>query len=132
MWAADARDIDSTLGRAPIFEVIGQARHRSNCPCRFWWSVLKPFTGGLGSTYACAALFLSTLLLILRRDRPRLQVFHIVVWGLAVGIGLLFGLSSLPRLFWVLWGIWLYIGLAVNALLLELLVFVVGRRNRQI
>ena len=75
--------------------------------------------------------FFSTLLLILRGDRTRQQVFNVAAWGLAAGIGLLFGLSSLPRLYWVLWGFWLYIGLAVSALVLELLVLVVGRRPSQ-
>jgi len=76
--------------------------------------------------------FFSTWLLILRGDRPRLQVFHVVVWGLAAGAGLLFGIQSLPRLYWVLWGTWFYIGLAVSALILELLVRMAGRRNRQV
>ena len=63
--------------------------------------------------------FFSTLLLILRRDYRHRQVFNIVAWGLAVGIGLLFGVTNYPKLFWVLWGIWLYIGLAIGALVLE-------------
>lgn len=65
--------------------------------------------------------FFSTLLVILRGDRRCRQVFNVVVWGLAAGIGLLIGLSSYPRLFWVLWGIWLYVGLAVSVLAVELL-----------
>jgi hypothetical protein len=73
----------------------------------------------------------STLFLILRGDRRRWQVFSIAAWGLAVGIGLLIGLSSYPRWFWVLWGIWLYIGLAVSALLLEVLTLAAGRRPSQ-
>jgi hypothetical protein len=72
--------------------------------------------------------FFSTLRLILRGDRTRQQVFHVVLWALAAGIGLLFGLSSLPKLYWVLWGTWLYIGLAVSALILEVLALVTGRR----
>ena len=75
--------------------------------------------------------FFSTLLLILRGDRTRQQVFNVAAWGLAAGIGLLFGLHSLPRLYWGLWGTWLYIGLAVSALILELLVLVAGRRPSQ-
>ncbi len=51
--------------------------------------------------------FFSTLLLILRGDRRRRQVFNIVTWGLAGGIGLLIGLFNYPELFWVLWGLWL-------------------------
>jgi hypothetical protein len=70
----------------------------------------------------------STLLLILRGDRWRRQVFNIAAWGLAGGVGLLIGTSSHPRLFWVLWGIWLYIGLAAGALILEVLTLAAGRR----
>jgi hypothetical protein len=72
--------------------------------------------------------FFTTLLLIWGRDSRRSRIFHLMAWGLAAGIGLLFGLSSLPKLYWVLWGTWLYIGLAVSALILELLVLVAGRR----
>jgi len=84
------------------------------------------------------APFFSTLPLILGGDRRRWRVFHVVAWGLAVGIGLLLGLSGSSRLFWVfsrlfwmLWGIWLYIGLAGSALILEVLVLVAGRRPDQ-
>jgi hypothetical protein len=84
------------------------------------------------------APFFSTLPLILGGDRRRWRVFHVVAWGLAVGIGLLLGLAGssrlswvFSRLFWVLWGIWLYIGLAGSALILEVLVLVAGRRPDQ-
>ena len=63
--------------------------------------------------------FFSTLLLILRGDRRRRQLFNAAAWGLAAGMGLVIGLSSYPRLFWVLWGNWLYVGLAAGALILE-------------
>ncbi len=79
------------------------------------------------------APFFSTLPLILGGDRRRWRMFHVVAWGLAVGIGLLLGLSGSSRLFWVLWvwGIWLYIGLAGSALILEVLVLVAERRPDQ-
>jgi hypothetical protein len=63
----------------------------------------------------------STLLLLLRGDHRRLQIFSIAAWGLAAGMGLVIGLLNYPRLFWVLWGPWLYIGLGVSALTLEVL-----------
>jgi len=63
--------------------------------------------------------FFSTLLLILRGDRRRQLVFHVAAWSLAAGLGLWIGMSSYPKLFWVLWGIWLYVGLAASALILE-------------
>jgi len=76
--------------------------------------------------------FISTLLLILRGDRQRRQVFNVAAWGLATGIGLLLiGMSIYPKLFWVLWGIWLYIGLAASALILEVLTLAAGRRPSQ-
>ena len=71
---------------------------------------------------------LSTLLLVLLGDRPRRQVFSVVAWALAVALGLLFGLSNYPRLFWVLWGVWLYTVLAVTALVLEVFVLAEGRK----
>lgn len=73
--------------------------------------------------------FFSTLLSIRRRDDRRWQLFNIVAWGLAVGISLLLALSRYPRLFWVLWGVWLYIGLAIGALLLEVATLATGRRS---
>ena len=63
----------------------------------------------------------STLPLILFGDRRCRQVLNVAAWVLAAGMGLLIGVSSHPRLFWVLWGLWLYIGLAVSALALEVL-----------
>jgi hypothetical protein len=75
--------------------------------------------------------FFSTLLLILAGDRLRRQVFNVAAWSLAAGIGLLMGMSSYPRLYWALWGIWLYIGLAAGALILEILTLAAGRKPSQ-
>ena len=75
--------------------------------------------------------FFSTLLLILRGDRRGRQVFNVAAWGLAAGIGLLIGISRYPKLFLVVWGIWLYIGLAASALILEVLTLAAGRRPSQ-
>jgi hypothetical protein len=76
------------------------------------------------SLYLCAIVlpFFNTLFLILHGESRRQRVFTSIVWFLAVAGGLLFGFSSYPNLFWVLWGVWLYIGLALSALILELLV----------
>jgi len=71
--------------------------------------------------------FLSTLLLILRGDRRRLQIFNVVALSLAIGLCLLLGFSNYPKLFWVLWGEWLYIGVAAAALVLEILGLTAGR-----
>jgi hypothetical protein len=67
----------------------------------------------------------TTWLLILRGDRNRHQIFHIVAWGLGVlCVIYIFGFNWS----WALWGFWLYIGLAVGALLLEILFLFVGIR----
>lgn len=65
--------------------------------------------------------FFSTLLVVLRKDQRRWQVFNMIAWGLAAGAGLFIGLFNCPRLFWVLWGIWLYVGLAAAVVTVELL-----------
>jgi len=75
--------------------------------------------------------FFSTLLLILGRDRRHRRVFHVVAWGLAADSGLLLGVLGFSRLHWALWGIWLYIGLAAGALILEVLALAAGRRPSQ-
>jgi len=68
--------------------------------------------------------FFSTLLLIPGGDRRHRRVFHVVAWGLAADSGLLLGVLGFSRLHWALWGIWLYIGLAASALILEVLALV--------
>jgi hypothetical protein len=85
--------------------------------------------GILGGLLLCALLlpFIHTLFLFRHRESRRQQVFSLIVWGLAVGAGLWFGLSSHPNLFWVLWGVWLYSGLAAGALILEALMLLRGR-----
>jgi len=72
--------------------------------------------------------FFSTLLLIRGGDHRRRQMFHVAAWDLAAGAGLLLGASGFSRPHWALWGIWLYIGLAVSALILEVLTLAAGRR----
>ena len=61
----------------------------------------------------------STLLRILRRDYKPGQVFTIIAWIMAIGFGLFWGVNNFPRSFWAVWGIWLYIGLALSALVME-------------
>ena len=71
----------------------------------------------------------STVFLILRGNNPRRQVFTIIAWVLSIGGGLFIGLTNYPKLFWVLWGIWLYTGLAISALILEILVILSNRED---
>jgi len=76
--------------------------------------------------------FFSTLLLLVRGDRRRRLVFNIVAWSLAAGAGLLLGVLNVLRPgWWMLWGIWLYIGLTVSALILEVLTLAAERRSSQ-
>ena len=74
----------------------------------------------------------STLLLILRGDHQRRQVFTIIAWILAISGGLFLGISNsiYPRLVWAVWGLWLYIGLAISALILEIIV-ILSIRSRK-
>ena len=73
----------------------------------------------------------STLFLILRGDHPRGQRFAIAACCLAFFVGLFWGLNNYPKMFLVVWGIWLYIGLVSSALILEMLTMTIGRRLRQ-
>jgi hypothetical protein len=71
----------------------------------------------------------STLLLILRDDRRWRLVFHVVALGMVVGLGFLFCMSYPLKLLWVLWGPWLYVGVAASALVLEVAMLAVQRRT---
>jgi hypothetical protein len=74
----------------------------------------------------------STLLLILRREGKGWRVFSIAACGIATGLGLLIGISSYPRRFMALWGVWLYTGLATSTLIQEMLTLVKGRKLDQV
>ncbi|MFZ0534675.1 MAG: hypothetical protein WAM09_15990 [Anaerolineales bacterium] len=87
--------------------------------------------------YISLALFLvlplfSTWLLILRGDRWRQQLFHIISWGLAASVGVLWVIIiARYQWSWALWGPCLYLGLAVGALILEILMLVAVKRLDQ-
>jgi hypothetical protein len=62
--------------------------------------------------------------MILRGERERQKIFHIVARGLGVSCVIyIFGF----RWPWALWGLRIYIGLAVGALILKVLILVQGR-----
>lgn len=66
---------------------------------------------------------LTTLLLLWKKDSPRLRIFHILAWGLGC-VFPLFALFFQPNVqFLRLWGPWLYIGVAVSAVVFELLMW---------
>jgi hypothetical protein len=67
-------------------------------------------------------VFSTTLLLLSEKDRPPRWKYHVITWGLAtVFSGLLLVESFRSGLSTNLWGIWLYLGLAVSVLGVELL-----------
>ncbi len=72
--------------------------------------------------------YLSTLLSILREDRWQRRVFNIVAWSLGAGMALFIGLFDIPKMFWVIWGVGVYVGVAVTALTLESLALAAGSR----
>jgi hypothetical protein len=61
----------------------------------------------------------SSLTLMIREDKKSNPIFNIISWGIALGICLWIGVLGQPRYFYILWGLWLYIGLSVAALWLE-------------
>jgi hypothetical protein len=69
---------------------------------------------------------LGTLLSILRGDRWHRRVFNIVAWSLGAGMALFIGLFDFPKMFWAIWGVGLYVGVAVTALTLESLALAAG------
>jgi hypothetical protein len=62
---------------------------------------------------------ISTSILLLRRDQGRWLVFHLIALILSISVIGLSGLLSYPRFSWVVWGVWLYVGVAATALILE-------------
>jgi hypothetical protein len=72
--------------------------------------------------------FFSTLLMnVSDGRRPRL-VLHMVACSVAASLGLMLGLIEHINRFWLLWGVWLYVGLLASALMLEVVVLV-GKRS---
>jgi hypothetical protein len=68
-----------------------------------------------------------TFLISWHENQHRRKAFHMASWGLAVGVGLFFAIINYSNLFWKLWGIWLFIGLAAVALILEILTLLAGK-----
>ncbi len=72
----------------------------------------------------------STLLRVRSPNRRFYQIFSVITWGLAVGLGLL--IAAIAEVFHPahLWGLWLYIGLAGAMLAWELYNLIESRRER--
>jgi hypothetical protein len=71
----------------------------------------------------------STLLITLREDQRGRFAFHVAALSLAFGASLLVAMLNYPKLFWQLWGIWLYVGLAASALIIEVVMLAARRRS---
>ena len=70
--------------------------------------------------------FLSNILLLRNHFSHRLQIINIIIWGVAclptLGIFLLqTGRDEIIKYFYLLWGLWLYILLALGAITFEIL-----------
>jgi hypothetical protein len=63
----------------------------------------------------------STLNIVMSRAQLGQQIFNLVAWVFALGVCLVISLSGYPRLFWALWGVWLYIGLAAGQVILGIM-----------
>jgi len=75
---------------------------------------------------------INTIRLFTRGVHPRRQLFTIISWVLAIGASLFWGLSNYPKVYWAAWGIWLYMGLAVSALILEMLLILSNRKGPEV
>ena len=66
--------------------------------------------------------FISTLVMFWKKDSRRLQAIHVIIWGLAAIMGLVWSLFVLadphPQK-WRLWGVWFYLILTISMLTLE-------------
>lgn len=71
----------------------------------------------------------SSAILILRGERSRWPTLHIVGLGLAASIGGLTAWLGYSRASWMLWGLWLYIGLTVSMCVLEVLFHIKASQN---
>jgi hypothetical protein len=115
---------------AGFFYMLGELR---------WENIAPLLPGILSLLFVCviAFPFLNTLLLLWRKTSRRLQIQNLVVWGLA-------GLASLAlfsfqfqreqflQFFYTLWGILLYILVAIGALIFEVQALRPSARQSQI
>jgi hypothetical protein len=77
--------------------------------------------------------FVSTLRLLLGENAFRPSLFQVVVWVLASGAGIIMLLASgTGNPMWALWGLWLYTGITICALLSEAAGLVLLRRRNRV
>ena len=75
-------------------------------------------------------LFNTSLLVLLENYHPQ-KAFTIISWCLAISAGMLGGIFIYPEYFWSLWGLWLFIGLSMSALGLEMLFLIMDEKLEQ-
>jgi hypothetical protein len=66
--------------------------------------------------------FFTTLLVIWKKDSRRLQTINLSMWSLALIPALLVFVPQLKDKGFYLWGLWLYIVLAIGTLIVELII----------
>ena len=66
--------------------------------------------------------FFTTLLVIWKKDSRRLQTINLSMWSLALILALLLFVLQLQDKVFYLWGLWLYIMLAICTLIVEMIV----------
>ena len=111
----------------------------------YWWfylgSITELFRGRSDFTeiirlvivfliLSCPLLpLLNTALLVFSKKHRPHRVFTVTFWCLAIGAGALGAILLYPKLFGALWGLWLFVGLAVSALGLEILFLTTGTKS---
>jgi len=66
--------------------------------------------------------FVTTILLLWKRETPRLRTINLIAWGLGCIIPLVILIAEWSVQTVRLWGLWLYIGLAISAIIFEILI----------
>ena len=66
--------------------------------------------------------FFTTLLVIWKKDSRRLQTINLSMWSLALILALLLFVLQLQDKVFYLWGLWLYIVLAICTLIVEMII----------
>lgn len=72
--------------------------------------------------------FLSAVILALRGDHRSWLIFHRMGLSLAAAIGGWITWLSFSRASWMLWGLWLYIGLTISMWVLEVMIWRIPRK----
>lgn len=93
-----------------------------------WALITGTFTGRgrelLGVVFLALPILplFSALLLLRKKDSPRLQRYHLIALGLGCVFPLFILFAQLNVKLVLLWGLWLYIIVAVSAVILEILI----------